>query len=412
MNVTALRSPGGAPDAEREPFSAYILDDETTEALAPIVMEKGWETSRIHSGGIANAVRSLAIGAPPHLLIIDLSDSQEPLADITALAEVCEPGTMVIALGKTNDVTLYRDLMAAGVYDYLVKPVTGDDLRAAIAAAEDINQTVPETDPLPGAVGRITTVIGTRGGVGASTAAINVAWSMAHDLDHKVALLDLDVHFGSAALAFDLEPGRGLYDALENPGRVDGLFIERAMVKESEKLWILSSEAPLGETMVPNPAALDHLLGELRNHFRSVILDLPRGQVGQQQFVLGESKQIVIVADLTLSSLRDTIRLLALAKTVAPEVPIILVANRVAGGARDEVSQRDFENAVERPVDAVLPLDVKATATAAKTAKAIGQLDGNSKLNVSLRDLARTISGEDTTSAKKPFWQRLKKKSK
>ena len=65
------------------------------------------------------------------------------------------------------------------------------------------------------------------------------------------ALLDLDVHFGTRrARALDLEPGRGLTDAIDNPGRIDGLFIERAMIRANDHLAILSAEAPMNSPLI------------------------------------------------------------------------------------------------------------------------------------------------------------------
>ena len=75
-----------------------------------------------------------------------------------------------------------------------------------------------------------------RGGVGASTLVTSLAWTFASDRKMSTALLDLDVHFGTGALALDLEPGRGLTDAIDNPSRIDGLFIERAMIRANDNL--------------------------------------------------------------------------------------------------------------------------------------------------------------------------------
>ena len=99
-------------------------------------------------------------------------------------------------------------------------------------------------------------VIGVRGGAGATTVATSLAWLMGEKLRRSTALLDLDVHFGTGALSLDLEPGRGLTDAIENPSRIDGLFIERAMVKASEKLAVLSAEAPINQPMLTDGSAI------------------------------------------------------------------------------------------------------------------------------------------------------------
>ena len=124
MSATASLSVDAGQDLAREAFSAFVTDEDTRHALAPIVQERGWSGNRIQGGGVANAVRSLALAPSPQYLIVDLSDSENPRADVSALAEVCEPGTIVIAIGEINDVGLYRDLLATGIHDYLIKPVT------------------------------------------------------------------------------------------------------------------------------------------------------------------------------------------------------------------------------------------------------------------------------------------------
>ncbi len=93
----------------REPFAAFVCDEATADALKPIVSEMGWAQERIAKGGLRNAVQTLSISASPNILFVDLSESGDPLGDINALSEVCEPGTVVIATGQVNDVRLYRD---------------------------------------------------------------------------------------------------------------------------------------------------------------------------------------------------------------------------------------------------------------------------------------------------------------
>jgi pilus assembly protein CpaE len=395
-----------ASTRDDEAFQAFVCDSQTTESLQTIVTERGWALDQINSGGVENAIRVLAIEPSPRLLVVDLSDSAQPLEDINALAEVCRPGTMVITVGKANDVKLYRDLLAAGVQDYLVKPVQADDMRDALLNAE-MALRAPEESPTQAAPARqekVISVIGVRGGVGATMVASSCAWLLAHEMDRHVALLDLDLHFGSNALTFDLEPGRGLCDALENPSRVDGLFIERAMIKESDKLSILGAEASLNEPYFPDPAAISHLLSELKQNFQTVIMDVPKIMAAQHPFILSESTEILVVSDLSLAATRDTIRLLALARSVAPQAKITVIANKVAVGPLNEVPLSDFEASIETRIDWQIPLDSKSVVMAAKQGRALAQSAGGSKIVSTLRSLTQKLIGEKAGPAKKSIF--------
>ncbi len=120
----------------RDPFTAFVCDDATADMLRPIAVEHGWSPEKVNKGGLRNAVQTLSVSASPSILFVDLSESGDPLSDINALAEVCEPGTVVIAAGQVNDVRLYRDLVASGIQDYLLKPFTADQLRDTFANAQ------------------------------------------------------------------------------------------------------------------------------------------------------------------------------------------------------------------------------------------------------------------------------------
>ena len=230
-----MNAPFQARAGLRDPFTAFVCDDATADMLRPVAVEHGWSPEKVNKGGLRNAVQSLSVSASPNILFVDLSKSADPLNDINALAEVCEPGTIVIAAGQVNDVRLYRDLVASGIHDYLLKPFTVDQLRDTFAHAQSI-LSGPRGEAQADKPHVMTAVIGVRGGVGASTLATSLAWLLGEKAHRSTALLDLDVHFGTGALALDLEPGRGLTDAIENPSRIDGLFIERAMVRANERL--------------------------------------------------------------------------------------------------------------------------------------------------------------------------------
>jgi len=386
--MNAPWKPAGA--AHREPFVAYVCDETTAEALRPIASELGWSTDKVNKGGLRNAVQSLSVSASPQVLFVDLSESGDPLNDINALAEVCEPGTVVIAAGQVNDVRLYRDLTASGIQDYLLKPLTADMLREAFGNAQAILNAPKMAE---GSVDRphcATAIIGTRGGAGSSTLATSVAWLMSEKGGRTTALLDLDVHFGTGALALDLEPGRGLTDAIENPSRIDGLFIERAMVKASERLAVLSAEAPINSPMMTDGSAFYQLQEEMRAAFECTVVDLPRGMLVQHPHLISDIQTAVVCTELTLAAARDTIRILSWLKSNAPQTQVVVVANRVPQGAL-EIARKDFEGSIERKIDFVVPYDQKLAAQAAKLGKPMAEAGKGSKTIVPLTELATRL---------------------
>ncbi|MBV7259254.1 pilus assembly protein CpaE [Erythrobacter crassostreae] len=384
----------------RDAFAAYICDDAALDVLRPVVIEMGWQPEKCNKGGLRNAIQSLSVSASPAILVVDLSESGDPLNDINALAEVCEPGTVVIAIGQVNDVRLYRDLVASGIHDYLLKPLNAQQLH------DSLNQALAVfTSPKAGDGETVkrhisTAVVGTRGGVGASTLATSLAWLFSGEHDAPTALLDLDIHFGTGALALDLEPGRGLTDAIDNPSRIDGLFIERAMTRAHEKLSILSAEAPISQPLMTDGSAFVQLEEEFRSAFEMTVIDMPRNMLINFPHLLADVNLVVLTCDLTLASARDTIRILSWLKTNAPHAHPMIVCNKVQPGVA-EISKSDFEASIERKIDVVVPYDAKAAANAAKLGQVFVEANKSSKATAAISQLAERITGasEDDLSS-------------
>ena len=164
--------------------------------------------------------------------------------------------------------------MDLGIFSYLLKPLTQPMLEGAYQKSiEQASGQVKEEKKL----GKVIAVMGTRGGVGSTTITLNLAGVLAELSKKPVALIDIDPHgVGSVALALDIEPSRGLREAMEKPDRIDSLFIERVMIKPHKNLSVLSAEEALHEHISPHDQAADALLGELRTKFGAVFLDIPR----------------------------------------------------------------------------------------------------------------------------------------
>ncbi|ABD25522.1 response regulator receiver domain protein (CheY-like) [Novosphingobium aromaticivorans DSM 12444] len=379
-------------NANRDAFAAFMCDENALDMLRPVVVDMGWAPEKCHRGGLRNAIQSLSITASPNILMVDLSESGDPLNDINALAEVCEPGTVVIAVGQVNDVRLYRDLIASGIQDYLLKPLNPGQLRDALVQAQAIFTAPKSHDPATAKRHISTAIVGTRGGVGASTLATSLAWLFSTDHRLPTALLDLDVHFGTGALTLDLEPGRGLTDAIDNPSRIDGLFIERAMIRANDNLAILSAEAPISSPLMTDGSAFLQLEEEFRQAFEMTVIDMPRNMLINFPHLLADVNVVIVATELTLAGARDAIRLLSWLKTNAAHARPLIVANKIQAGA-NEISKADFEASIERKINYMIPYDIKGASNAAKLGQTFVAANRSSKAGTVLRDIGEAIIG-------------------
>src|SRR5712671_7534480 len=170
-----LASPTAEPApklaAGRLPLMAFV-DAETERVLQEASVLLG--RCVIMRGGISKAIGYLSEQRSPLLLLVDISGVDLPLPLIHTLADVCEPGTNVVAIGDHNDVGLYRDLVDAGVSNYIVKPLTRELLVRALAPKPNASDVGRASSKLA----KIISFVGARGGVGTTTLATNLAWHL------------------------------------------------------------------------------------------------------------------------------------------------------------------------------------------------------------------------------------------
>ncbi|HEX5317715.1 MAG TPA: AAA family ATPase [Stellaceae bacterium] len=379
-------SPPTGKKAEREGIVTILQDQATLDRVQSITRELQLDDELIVEPSLDSALGRVREGMQPRVLLLDLSDSAAPIAEISAARAVAGMEVKILALGTVNDVTLFRDLLAAGANDYLVKPPSRESLASALEKPQ------AGGGGGSGGLGQVIAFIGSRGGVGTTTVAVSCAWLLAEQHKQRTALVDLDLHFGTVALYLDTDPGSGLCEALEQPSRIDSLFVERAMVKVSDTLRILAAEAPVGDPQMIDTGAIDVLLYELRRKFAWVIIDLPRAVTPTQRVVLAAASRVVMVCDRSLSGLRDTIRLQTLIRERAPQTQLMLL-DAGATGDRAAVGKSEFEKAAGKTLDGAIPYDVKAAAAAANSGQPLPLAAPRSAITKELQSIAGTLAG-------------------
>lgn len=387
-DLTAYSSPDAGFE-DSEPFAAFVADDETHAAAVELARRRGWPTGEVQRGGLATALRQLGVVAPPELMLVDFSDLEDPAQAMDGLAELAG-GTRVIALGTRNDVGMFRRVLDAGAADYLVKPVTADQLGEAVDRVE-----AARTASGPGAVrlGRCICVVGARGGVGASLLAGNLAWLIAEERERRVGLLDLDLQYGSQALAFDVAPSPGLREALEDPERVDETFLEHTAAKLSERLHVFAAEEAVDDGVQVPGRATAELLRRMREQREVLVVDLPRGLLGQAPDLLEQVTDLVVVSDLSLTGLRDSNRLLRLARPLGGKLRVRVVANRTGKNAPGQIEPSEFAKELEGDLAGRVSWDPGAAAKTAMAGKPLALAEPKARLLGDLRRLMTELVG-------------------
>lgn len=365
------------------------------QALVKEAVSGIWSDAVVNLGGFEDAYEFLKKKSMPGVLLIDLSNEIDIRIAAQDLIEL-DPTTSILVVGRENEVNLYRDLVELGVADYLVKPLSPHELQRALNRAINSRNKNSEDD---GDVNENIVFVGTHGGVGASTLAANMAWIFSEDLNYDVTLIDLDVHFGTAALMLDVQPCAGLRDALKKPDRLDHLLLSSAMAKVSKKLSLLGMEENPEDEIRVDPQAVSVMCGYAREKSQITVVDLPRASVHLYEEVFQHADHLMVVSDLTLASIRDAVRLKKWAKKAAPNMKVHFVVNKY-NDAHCHVSQKDFERGVGEKVEFLIPDDPKPVGKAANAGSAISKLDPQAKSAQALKNMCQTFAKNNASLSK------------
>ncbi|HOV04805.1 MAG TPA: AAA family ATPase, partial [Kaistiaceae bacterium] len=297
---------------------------------------------KAHMGGIPAAVEFYGGAPTPNVIVVESRlGADRLLGELDRLADVCDPGSKVVVVGHVNDIDLYRDLLRRGVSEYVVAPFGPIDFIRTVSRLYGDAQAKP--------LGRTIAFFGARGGVGSSTVAHNVAWSMARLFETDVALLDLDLPFGTAGLDFNQDPSQGIADAVYSSDRVDDVFIDRLLAKCDDHLNLLAAPATLEKSYDFSADAFGTIIDVTQKGVPTVVLDVPHMWTGWVRKVLTMADEIVVVASPDLANLRNTKNIVDVLTAARPnDRPPHLVLNQVNVPKRPEIKPAEFAAAIGR----------------------------------------------------------------
>lgn len=374
---------------------AFTMDVETATAIEKALAFSSTTGDVQVADTLDGTIEFLSALPSPRILIIDMGATTDVMSALDQLSEVCDPDARVILLGEVNDLHLYRELISLGIADYLIKPITEDVVVDALQRvhppkpAPSVNEVTATGDKQ----GKVIAVIGARGGTGASMVASNIALEASDTLSKQVTLIDMDLTFGTQAVAFDVDPGAGLSDAMMEPGRMDELFIKRASTRIGDRLQLMAAETDPSRGDIASAEALSALLGYVRQDSDYVIIDVPRSLLVSDPAVIELFDTMMIVAEPTLAAMRDCARLKTLVGKTNPNTTLAVILNKIGIAGKDELPVSTFEEGASLKVTRKITFDPKVTLSAEANGKCVINVASKSKVSKDLKALANDIIG-------------------
>ncbi len=374
-------------------IGAFPLSQETATAVEALKEDRTFLRSSfdIQHGGIDRAATYLSDRTTPPVLIVEVGEQGEAMYEkLYRLADVCDPNTMVILIGIQNDIGTFRRLLHEGISDYLVAPVSSDQLRDSITSLFK--------DTGPGKTGRVIAFTGVSGGVGSSVIAHNTAYEMARKFEQSVIVVDLDIPFGTAGLNFNLQPRQTIVDALSQSNRLDESFLEQFLMDVDDNISILASPATLGTGMQLSAAPLAAMMKYVKRLADFIILDIPHVWEPWVAETLLYADELVIVARPDLLNLRNAKNLVEfLGSKRGSDSLTRLVFSQTGAAKKTDLSDKDFKEAIAMAPSLSIPYDPEAFGTALNNGEMMSKASKKSKATQAIMELAETVSGLEET---------------
>ncbi len=342
---------------------------------------------RIQMGGLTAAIEAYQSSPTPNVIILESETRSEDILNaLDALAQYCDAGTRVVVIGRMNDVTLYRELVRRGVSDYLISPVDVLQIVRAVCGLFS----APDAKP----VGRVIAVVGAKGGVGSSTIAHNIAFSIGNDLKLDSVVTDLDLPFGTAGLDFNQDPAQGIAEAVFSPDRIDTAFIDRLLAKCTDHLNLLAAPATLDRVYDFGADAFEAIFDSLRTTVPCIVLDVPHQWTGWTKQTLVSADDILIVATPDLANLRNTKNIYDFLKAARPnDRHPRYCLNQVGMPKRPEIKAADFAKALDDEAMAIIPFEPQLFGAAANNGQMIAEISASHRTAEIFRQLAQHLTG-------------------
>jgi pilus assembly protein CpaE len=337
----------------------FVSDPVSEQIILDVIKDMGMAYSEAVQGKVADALDFLKNNRTPKVIIVDVSDSELPLSDITKIKEHSAPNMNIIVVGSRNEVGLFRDLMSLGVSDYLVKPLGLGLLKQSLEDALKGKKLIAEK------TGKMIQIISSIGGAGATTTAVNVGWLLANRHFKRTLIMDMDFLYGTANLMLDIRAENAYLDILESPDKIDDYFVETILKKYDKRLYYLGGLVDLVRGTHVDLDAFDALITMVKKQFNYILVDAQRDASETNRVSMNKADSFIIMVEMSFTSAQNTMRLIDFLNATQNGKKVILVANKMGLSRSGALSEESFERVIDRKIDYIMPIDEQIALAAA-----------------------------------------------
>jgi pilus assembly protein CpaE len=303
---------------------------------------------------------------------------------------------------------LLMHAIRTGAKEFLSQPLVEEEVRQALLRYKRRRNGSNHRELLK--AGKITSVIGGKGGVGATTVAVNLAVSMMQREDiSSVALIDMNLLFGEIPVFLEMRPKYHWGEIASQIDRLDSDFLMNILSRHSSGIYVLPSPAYFHYDQEKMPKIIERVLGLARSMFDVVIIDGGHSLGGLSSKTLEMSDEVLLISTMSLPCLSNTNKLLESFRSLGypPRERIKIVMNRYEKNS--EISLKEAKESVHQRIFCTLPNNYKATMTAINQGKPLDEIAPHSPITKGVKRLARMlVEGEDAVEKKRGWSFRLR----
>ncbi|MCH8241208.1 MAG: hypothetical protein IH897_01200 [Planctomycetes bacterium] len=329
---------------------------------------------------LERAVKQFQVNA----VLINLDPSPEAVLPVVAEVVAASADIAFIATSASTDGKLILEAIRLGIKEFLPKPI---DAKTFAETIDRINSSRTVTAP----VGKLISIMGAAGGVGASMFATNLAAELAGLASGRVTIVDLDFRYGQVATLLDVSPTYTLADLCQSPEQLEAQVIERALVKHGSGLQVLSRPSSLAQAETITAASCVGLLSNLLQFNDYVVVDGPTRFDPNAMPVLDLSDSNFLLVQQLVPTVRNAQRLLddLRGSGYSPE-RTQLICNRVGGDAY-ALSVDDVVSTLNLSAFATIPDDWQTVSAAINLGETLQQHGPKTKVREAIQEIAQRL---------------------